>query len=201
MSKIEKPFAPACERNQEVILQVLKMNLRTDDKNILEIGSGTGQHAVYMGKHLSGITWQTADVKDNHDGINMWLNEADLENVLPPIDYQIGHSQWPAVVADVVFSANVLHIISEELVERFIKDLGDNLQKGNRVMFYGPFKYNGQFTSESNADFQVWLKEIDSRRGIRDFEKVNELLGQQNITLIEDVTMPANNQLLIFEKA
>ncbi len=198
--KKEKPFAPACERNQEVILSILQKKLRKTDRRILEIGSGTGQHAVYFGLNLPHIIWQTSDVKENHVGINMWIDEVKLTNVLPPMEYEIGSSQVSASNIDVVFSANTLHIISEPLVYQLIQDLAENLKAGTRVMFYGPFKYQGKFTSESNADFDLWLKDIDPLRGIRDFEEVNNLMKAQGFTMVEDIVMPANNQFLVFEK-
>jgi len=200
MNEPEKHFAPACERNQAVILQVIQQYLRTSDKHILEIGSGTGQHAIYFGRGLPHIRWQTSDVAANHTGINMWLHEAGLENVLPPAEYEIGHNKWPVENTDVVFSANTVHIISEALVKRLILDLGENLEHGARVMFYGPFKYQGEFTSESNAEFDLWLKDIDPLRGVRDFESIEALMKAQGFALIEDLSMPANNQLLLFEK-
>ncbi len=196
----EKPCSPSSERNQGAILAQLKEHLRPSDQYILEVGSGTGQHAVFFGQHLPDVIWQTSDVEDNHAGINMWLREYDLAHVLSPLVYQIGASQWPNCEADVVFSANTLHIISMRLVKHLIQDLGAHLNPGSRVFFYGPFKYQGQFTSESNAEFEQWLKDIDPARGIRDFEVIESLMKQQQFTLYQDIPMPANNQLLIFEK-
>jgi hypothetical protein len=131
----------------------------------------------------------------------MWLAAAQLANVLPPAAYQIGQNKLPAGNVDLVFSANTLHILSESLVKQLILDLGDRLKSGTRVVFYGPFKYQGQFTSESNADFDLWLKDIDPLRGIRGIEWVEKLMKAQGFALLEDFTMPANNQMLLFEKA
>ncbi len=195
----EKPHSPSCERNQGVILATLKQYLRHDDQRVLEVGSGTGQHAVYMGQHLPHVMWQTSDVIYNHAGINMWLNEYQLVNVMAPLPYEIGQDQWPAS-ADVVFCANTLHIISEDLVKQLIDDMGQHLKPKNRVFFYGPFKYQGAFTSESNGAFDLWLKERDAQSGVRDFETINQLMNDQDMNLIEDLAMPANNQMLIFEK-
>ena len=196
----QKPNAPACERNQQVILAELNKQLRKSDSHVFEIGSGTGQHAVYFAQHLPEVTWQTSDVKANHVGIQLWLDEAQLVNVKAPIEFQIGQSAWPGIKIDVVFCANVLHIISFDLVQVLLKQLGENLQPKTRVLFYGPFKYQGEYTSDSNAEFDLWLKDIDPLRGIRDFEAVESMLRAGGITLVEDVPMPANNQLLVFEK-
>ncbi len=200
MKHTEKPFSPSCERNQEAILAVLKEQWRKQDQWVLELGSGTGQHAVFFAEHFPSIIWQTADLKRNHNGINMWLNEASLTNTRAPVEYQAGQSLWPDVKIDVVFIANTLHIMSFELVEILINDLGHNLSKGNRVMFYGPFKYQGAFTSTSNAEFDLWLKDNDTESGIRDFEVINQLMALQSIQLVKDIKMPANNQLLVYQK-
>lgn len=201
MTVIEKPFAPACERNQAVILEQLQQWLSTPGQSVLEIGSGTGQHAVYFAAQIPHITWQTADVIEKHAGINLWLADARLTNVLPPVEYAIGHSQWPDGQYDVVYSSNVLHIISEALVELMISDLGAHLKKAAQVIFYGPFKYSGQYTADSNADFDQWLQAHDPQSGIRDFEVIESLMQQQRFKLVKDITMPANNQLLVFEKS
>ncbi len=198
--QFEKPFAPSCERNQQVILEVIEKYLRPDDKTVLEVGSGTGQHAVYMGKHLPGVLWQPTDVASNHEGIKLWMQEARLENIQQPLVYEVGINDWPDFKADVVFTANTLHIMSLELVEIFLNDVGQHLKVGGRLMIYGPFKYRGEFTTQSNADFELWLKNIDEKRGIRDFEHICEQLNGYNITNVADISMPANNQFLVFEK-
>ncbi|TDR22641.1 DUF938 domain-containing protein [Marinicella litoralis] len=198
--KVEKPFSPSCERNQSVLLEVLKQHLRTDDKQVLEIGSGTGQHAVFFAENLPALLWQTSDIKANHAGIQLWLDEANLNNVQSPIEYEIGKDQWPDIKADLIFSANTLHIIPFEWVKLLIQSMGQNLRKGALVMFYGPFKYQGEFTSASNADFDLWLKDIDPLRGVRDFETIVALMDEQRLPLRQDINMPANNQMLIFER-
>ncbi|MCB1582296.1 MAG: DUF938 domain-containing protein [Xanthomonadales bacterium] len=200
IKKTEKPFAPACERNQQVILEVIKQYLRSEDKKILEVGSGTGQHAVYMAKHLPHVLWQPSDVLANHQGINLWRQEAGLNNVAEPLVYEIGKNHLPEAQADVIFTANTLHIMSLKLVNVFLKEVGENLKPGGRLLIYGPFKYKGQFTTDSNAEFDLWLKNIDSNRGIRDYEHICEKLKGYNIHNIADISMPANNQFLLFEK-
>ena len=200
LTEVEKPFAPACERNQEAILEALQSILRDTDKHILEVGSGTGQHAVYLGERLPAIIWQTSDLIEKHEGIKMWLSEAGLKNVVSPIEYKAGKSKLDATNIDVVFNANIIHIISEILVEKLIEDLGAALKNGARVLFYGPFKYQGEYTSESNADFDLWLKDNDGLSGIRDVEVIKKLMNNQSFVFIDDIQMPANNQLLVFEK-
>ncbi|WP_154222336.1 DUF938 domain-containing protein [Marinicella rhabdoformis] len=205
MTKVtEKPFAPSCERNQQVIFDVLNSIIRTDDKHILELGSGTGQHAVFMAPQLPNVTWHTSELLENHQGIKQWLAESDAQNIKPPLHYQAGSTAFPGVdadfVPDVVMTVNTLHIMSWACVQTLIKDLGQHLKAGARVLIYGPFNYDGEFTSDSNADFDIWLKNKDALSGIRDFEAVCELMQAEQIKLLKDVTMPANNRCLVFNK-
>lgn len=196
----EKPFAPACERNQQVILSVLKQVIKPEAGKLLEIGSGTGQHAVFMSAHFPNLIWQTSDLIDNHAGIKLWLSGANLPQLEAPIHYQAGTTAFPADNFDVVFTANTLHIMSWNSVTCLINDFGNHLNTGARVVIYGPFNYHGQFTSESNAKFELWLKDQNPKSGIRDFERVNALMIEHGFELLIDKTMPANNRCLVFEK-
>jgi cyclopropane fatty-acyl-phospholipid synthase-like methyltransferase len=199
--EIEKPYAPACERNQQVILNVLKKIIdRNSNKKLLEIGSGTGQHAVFMAPHFPKLSWQTADLLENHAGINMWLQQADSVNILQPIELQIGSTEFPNTHFDVVFTTNTLHIMSWLNVQQLIKQLGQHLNSGSQVIIYGPFKYQGQFTTDSNAQFDLWLKQQNPLSGVRDFEKIVDLMADSTFNLVEDISMPANNQILYFLK-
>lgn len=197
---MKKPFSPSCERNQAAILDVLKSVINTDDQCLLEIGSGSGQHAVFMAPHFPYLQWHTADVLENHEGINKWLDEVKHANVSSPVIYQSGQSEFPSVDADIVFTANTLHIMSWENVKTFIKQLGESLKIDAQLIIYGPFNYNGKFTSESNAQFDGMLKQKQSHSGIRDFEKVISLMGVSGIQLLKDINMPANNRILHFIK-
>lgn len=196
----DKPFAPSCERNQQVIGDVLAMVIENRPTRVLEVGSGTGQHAVYLAERLPNLVWQTSDLAVNHPGIQQWLDESGLSNVRPPIQYEAGVDDWPAFRADLVFTANTLHIMAEAQVEQWTNHLGRYLKKGNMVMIYGPFKYHDQFTTPSNAEFDQWLKDADPRRGIRDFERLNQWMTQQGLQLVVDISMPANNQILLYER-
>ncbi len=198
---MNKPCAPSCERNQEVILDVLKQIIAPADKHLLEIGSGTGQHAVFMAPNFPHLQWQISDLLENHSGINMWLNEGNLDNVSAPIVYQSGKSEFPDMELDIVFTTNTLHIMSWKSVEIMISQLSENLKKGAKIIIYGPFNYNGQFTSDSNAKFDVWLKEQETHRGIRNFEDIVQLMAENGIRLKQDIEMPANNRILYFYKS
>jgi trans-aconitate methyltransferase len=197
----DKPFAPSCERNQQVIGDVLAMVIEDRPIRVLEMGSGTGQHAVYLAERLPNLIWHTSDLAVNHPGIRQWLDESGLRNVRPPIQYEAGVDDWPAVRVDLVFTANTLHIMAEAQVEQWTRHLGRYLKPGNMVMIYGPFKYHGQFTTPSNAEFDQWLKDADPRRGIRDFERLNQWMTQRGLQLVVDISMPANNQILLYERS
>jgi cyclopropane fatty-acyl-phospholipid synthase-like methyltransferase len=193
-----KPHAPSCDRNRDPILAVLRKHF-ADRHNVLEIGSGTGQHAVYVAQALNHLQWQTSDVEDNLPGIRAWLNEAQLPNTPPPIPLDVKDT-WPTKRYDAVFSANTLHIMSWPEVEQLFAKLNEVLTPDAVAVIYGPFNYNGQFTSESNRLFNDWLQARGAHMAIRDFEAVNALAEKTELRLIEDVEMPANNRLLVWRK-
>jgi len=196
---INKPFSESSAENREPILAVLR-EVFADCSKVLEIGSGTGQHAVYFGAELSHLSWQTADLPQHHAGIRMWLEEAALPNVLVPIALDVNRPDWLDERYDAVFSANTLHIVSWPEVEKFFAGVGKVLQPGGVLAVYGPFNYNGQFTSPSNARFDQWLKDRDPASGVRDFEAVDALARQQNLILQRDIAMPVNNRTLVWRR-
>lgn len=195
----EKPRAPACERNREPILAVLRRHF-ADRHRVLEIGSGTGQHAVYFGAALPHLVWQTSDRVDQHAGIRAWVDEATLPNVLPPLQLDVATSNWPPGGYDAAFSANTLHIMSWPEVNACFAGLGRILTDQARVVIYGPFNVDGRFTSDSNAEFDRWLKARDARMGIRDLAAVDALARAIGLRLVEDLAMPANNRCLIWQR-
>ncbi|MBA6352046.1 DUF938 domain-containing protein [Colwellia sp. BRX9-1] len=199
---MNKPFSQACENNKSPILNVLT-KVFASAKHVLEIGSGTGQHAAFFGPNLPHLTWQTSDLLINHQGINAWLDESKWLNVKRPVVVDLNRT-WPKLnqnaPLDGVYTANTLHIISWPLVVKFFEGLAQNLSSSANICIYGPFNYQGQFSSESNADFDVWLKERDKNSGIRDIEAVLLLATGAGLELIDDHPMPANNRLLVFSK-
>ena len=194
----DKPYAPACDRNQAPILAVLREHFM-DRKHVLEIGSGTGQHAVYFAAAMPWLTWQCSDVADNLPGIRLWLDEAALPNTPAPIELDV-RGAWPRRRFDAAFSANTLHIMSWPEVELLFARLSTVLAEGATVAVYGPFNYGGAYTSDSNRDFDGWLKARDPASGIRDFEAVGALAHGIGLRLIADVAMPANNRTLIWRR-
>jgi cyclopropane fatty-acyl-phospholipid synthase-like methyltransferase len=197
---IDKPFSESCIQNRDPILTILH-ECFADRSHVLEIGSGTGQHAVYFGAELPHLRWQTADVSPHHAGIRLWLAEAKLANVLPPLSLDVNQTAWRDGRYDAVFSANTLHIMSWPEVEKFFEGVGEVLQAGGILAVYGPFNYDGHYTSESNARFDAWLKARDPASGVRDFEAVDALARAQSLVLQQDIAMPANNRMLIWRKS
>lgn len=201
---MELTFSQACENNKPAILSVLKQAFSTT-KNVLEIGSGTGQHAIHFAEHLPQLVWQTSDLASNHFSINQRVINSGLNNILEPMTLDLTED-WlftnddNAPFFDGVFTANTLHIVSWPLVQRFFTGVGNNLAKDGNLCIYGPFNYEGKFTSASNQQFDLWLKERDQLSGIRDFEAIVTLANEAELSLITDHTMPANNRLLAFRK-
>jgi cyclopropane fatty-acyl-phospholipid synthase-like methyltransferase len=198
MNGSEKPYSPHCERNREPILQALRRHL-TGRQRVLEIGSGTGQHAVYFAAALPEITWQTSDVDANLPGIRAWLDEAGLANLPAPLAIDV-NGAWPRHTYDAVFSANTLHIMSWREVGLLFERLGALLEDRATLIVYGPFNYGGRFTSASNAAFDAQLKARSPLMGIRDFEAVDALARGIGLTLLEDCAMPANNRTLVWRR-
>ena len=193
------PYSQACENNKAPILEKLRVEF-ADTTQVLEVGSGTGQHAVYFAEHLPHLQWQTSDVPANHDFINAWISAYPATNLQHPIPLDL---QQPIALSqqyDAVFTANTLHIIAWELVIALFDLVGETLTVGGKLCIYGPFKYDGEFTSASNQQFDSSLRSRDVNSGIRDIEAIIVLANSQQLSLVSDQAMPANNRLLTFIK-
>lgn len=198
MQIFDKPYSPACDRNKGAILDALRSHF-ADRRQVLEIGSGTGQHAVHFAAALPHLVWQSSDRAEYLPGIRQWLAETGLPNTPPPLALDVG-GPWPTVLYDAVFSSNTLHIMGWDEVQAFFAKLPGVLSADARLSIYGPFHYGGRPTSTSNADFDATLKADDPRRGIRDFEAVDALAREQGFRLVEDRAMPANNRCLSWQR-
>lgn len=196
---VNKPFSQACENNREPILQVLEPRLR-DCRLVLEIGSGTGQHAVYFGAALPHLQWQTSDLPEHHEGIRQWLADYSGDNVLAPLTLDMAVQPWPIEQADAVFSANTCHIAAWEEVLGLLDGCARILQPGGLLILYGPFNEAGEYTSDSNARFDQWLKQQAAHRGIRNRQTVAEAAQARGLRLEETLEMPANNRCLVFRR-
>jgi len=194
-----KPFSEACDRNREPILAVIQP-LLAECKAVLEIGSGTGQHAVYFGAKMPHLIWHASDREEHHAGIELWRKEAALANVRSPLLLDVAQAAWPIVAADAVFSANTAHIMHWSEVEAFFSGVGALLSEGGIFLLYGPFNYKNRYTSDSNERFDGWLKSRDPFSGIRNFEDLDRLANRAGMVLRQDFAMPANNRILYWQK-
>ena len=199
------PHAPACERNREPILAVLRDHF-ADRRHVLEIGSGTGQHAVHFAAAMPWLRWQSSDRAEYLPGIGQWLDYAALPNTPPPLLLDVNQRPWPtptdadAPRFDALFTANTLHIMGWPEVQAFFTGLDQALAANAVLVVYGPFNYDDDYTSDSNREFDAWLRARDPRSAIRDFEAVDALAGERGFDLIADVAMPANNRTLVWRR-
>lgn len=197
---MDKYHAESTRRNRNPILEVLKKEIE-GSKKLLEIGSGTGQHAVYFSKKLPQILWQTSDRSINHESINYWIKRYNLKNLLLPLDIEIGVNEKNINdVFDCVFSSNTSHIMSLENVKRLFALVGKVLNKNGKFFLYGPFKINLEFTTKSNEDFHQKLKVENKLMGLRDIEELDNYAIENNMQNHAFYEMPANNYLSIWKK-
>jgi len=197
---MNKPFAQSCEDNKAVILEQL-VKLLSNKKNVLEIGSGTGQHAVYFAANLPHLTWQPTELEESISGIEVWMREAALLNIVEPKKLDVAEPLWAVNNQfDAAFTANTLHIMSIAHVEKLFSGLSNVLNEDAIFISYGPFNYEGKFSSESNARFDLWLKQRDQTSGIRDIDELKGFAEVANLELIDDIEMPVNNRLLVWKK-
>jgi len=196
---MKKPYSESCDQNRDPILSVISP-LFSLLSNVLEVGSGTGQHAVYFAEKMPHLRWHTSDCQPYLDGINMWLKYVDLPNIVPPLELDVSISQWPELNVDAVFTANSAHIMHRHDVINLINGVAELLSNQGDFIIYGPFNYNGIYTSESNARFDQWLKDRDPLSGIKNFEEIESMANDNSMQLVKDYEMPANNHLLHFKK-
>lgn len=194
-----KPYSESCEQNKTPILAVL-MQFYGEIETVLEIGSGTGQHAVFFAEQFPHLMWIASDQREYHDGIQMWLKGSELTNMQGPLLLDVNQNEWPIKQTDAIFSANTVHIMGWPSVEKMFSGIGKTLKEGGIFCLYGPFNYNGKFSSESNARFDQWLKQRDPVSGVRDFEALQILADKAGLDFIDDIEMPANNRILVWEK-
>ncbi len=195
-----KTYSQACDENKDPILHVLT-KIFSGVRTVLEIGSGSGQHAAYFARHLPHLTWYASDVAEHHPSISAWLVEAGLANTRGPLPLNVTDATWPLDSVDAVFSANTAHIMSWPEVEAMIAGVGRVLVDQGVFALYGPFNYGGAYTSASNARFDAWLKARDPASGVRHFEDIDARTRQAGLRLLKDYTMPVNNRLLAWRKS
>ena len=195
----KKPFAESCEQNKLPILDVLKQ-VFTETGNVFEVGSGTGQHAVFFTEHMSHLTWYPSDLAVEIPGMKLWFAEVEHDRIKEPTELDVVADQWPFNDMDYAYTANTTHIVSWAEVIAMFAGIGRLLKSGGLFAQYGPFNYGGQYTSGSNARFDIWLKDRDPKSGIRNFEDLVQLAEENGMKLYMDFEMPANNRILVWQK-
>lgn len=191
------PYAESCDQNREPIREILE-KFAENAETLLEIGSGTGQHAIYFAQCFPSIAWQTSDLAENHDGIQAWIDDSGLENVQSPLLLN-ANDPWPVQKYDILYTANTIHIMSEKDVIAFFNQCGGCMHDESCLIMYGPFNYQGQYTSASNERFDQWLKQRDNLSGIKNFEWLQELGKKSGLKCSHDFEMPANNRILVWQ--
>ncbi len=195
----DKPWSEACERNRLPILEVLRSAFAGSTR-VLEIGSGTGQHAVFFTQALPHLAWQPTDRAEHLPGIAAWRDEINLPNLCAPMELDVDAALWPVAQCDAVFSANTLHIMSWASVENFFRGVGRLLMPGGVLAVYGPFSYGGRHTAESNTRFDAFLRARDALSGIRDFDAVCALADGCGLVFCDDHALPANNRVMVWRR-
>ncbi len=195
---LEKPFAPAAKENQDAILKALREEFKQSN-SVLEIGSGTGQHAAYFSQQLTHLEWQASDKKEMLAGINMWISDTHFHNAPPPIELDV-RLNWPQQRYQAAYAANIAHIMHWNEIEALFSGL-DQVLTGSAVFcLYGPFNVDGNYTSESNRRFDQYLRDRDSESYIRDKNDLDQLAIKNNFQTSTEREMPANNKILCWKR-
>ena len=196
----QRQYAAAAERNRGPILAVLR-RLVPEGARVLEVASGTGQHAAYFAAHLPGVRWQPSDVEPAlFASISAWAQAEGATNVREPVRLDCAAARWPSGAFEVVYCANMIHIAPWECCLGLLRGAGERLVAGGRLLLYGPFRIRGEHTSESNAAFDASLHARDPRWGVRDLDEIRKRAAEQGLRYVERVQMPANNLVVVFER-
>lgn len=193
------PFSQACENNKSFILEIL-LEVFSGREQVLEVASGSGQHACHFAANLPCLQWQPSELPENLPLLRPRCEAYQGSNMTEPLALDVGDSSWPVAIPAALFSANSLHIMPFAAVQAFFSRLAKDAPADMVLAIYGPFNYNGQYTSDSNARFDQWLRDRDSQSGIRDFEVIDQLARDAGFTLQRDCDMPANNRLLVWQR-
>ncbi len=194
----QKPFAPAAEENRDAILSVLRQIFK-HTKTVLEIGSGTGQHAAFFSQQLPHLDWQSSDKHEMLAGIRMWINDTNSQNALMPIELDVNLA-WPQQCYQGAYAANIAHIMHWYEIEALFSGLDRVLTDAGIFCLYGPFNSNGKYTSKSNRHFDQWLKNRDPESGIRNKNDLDQLALKNNLQISTEYEMPANNKILCWRR-
>ncbi|WED24968.1 class I SAM-dependent methyltransferase [Vibrio sp. JC009] len=193
---MSKNFSRYFERNKRPILDQLS-NYFKSIGHVLEIGSGTGQHAVFFASRMPHLNWHTSDMSENHTSINAWIAESSLKNIHAPVEFMVGRDAWPDIEVDAVFTANTTHIMQPSEAKKMMELVSEKLPEGGIFCQYGPMKVDDEFTTQSNREFDEYLKQ-NGFGGILDIEQLDSWAADLKLTT--KVAMPANNFLLVWSK-
>ena len=192
-------YSPAAEKNKTPILEELRDRLAPTAR-VLEVGSGSGQHALHFTEALPELRWQPTEHPAVMPALEANLGAAGREAILQPLALDLAADSWPTGPFDAVYAANVMHIVSVPLGEALLRGAASVLGEGGQLLLYGPYRFDGAFTTESNAEFDQWLKARDPASGVRDFEAVAAAAEAVGLVLEDNRAMPSNNQLLCFRR-
>ncbi len=195
----EKPYSDYAARNAGPIIEILKREFR-DCQSVLEIGSGTGQHAVTFAAALAHLHWQTSDLDANHAGINAWIESSGLGNVRAPLSIDVRTAELDAGSYGAAFSSNTAHIMGIDAVARMYSLIGTTLREEGVFCLYGPFKCDGEFNTRSNADFDADLRGRDPQMGVRDLETLDEFAAASGLRRQRLYAVPSNNYVAVWQK-
>lgn len=194
-----KPYADAAEENKTVVLPLIERYL-AGCSSVLELGSGTGQQIVFFASQHPEVQWQASDLPINLPGIQAWIDEAGLSNLPKAVALDVAQPAWPVGPQHLVYTSNTLHIMSKDHVRLLFDRLGSVMSDGAHLLVYGPFRFADQPFAESNARFDLYLKERDPRSGIRDFDEICTFAGNNGLAHQETIPLPHNNHMLIFQR-
>lgn len=195
----EKPHAEYAQRNAGPILEVLRYELQGHSE-VLEIGSGTGQHAIRFAAELVDVKWQTSDLDENHEGIRSWIAEAGLSNVRSPLSLDVTRDELAEASYDAIYSSNTAHIMSQGAVDAMFRLVGRVLRPHGVFILYGPFRRAGRFNTQSNADFDASLRSRDPAMGIRDLDALDDLGTDSGLQRVNLYAVPSNNLVAVWQK-
>lgn len=193
-----RPFAPACERNRDPILQVLREHLPAQP-HVFEIASGTGQHAVHFTANWPGLRWQCSDLPERLPGVESWLRQGDRAQLPVPLELDALGGRWPSKRFDAVFTANSFHIMPWAGVQATFEAVPDLLKRGGQLIVYGPFRINGEFVADSDVRFDADLRARDAKMGLRELGAVEALAAAAGLVRRAQHAMPANNQCVVWQ--
>ncbi|MEQ8662510.1 MAG: DUF938 domain-containing protein [Gammaproteobacteria bacterium] len=196
---MDKPFIPAAENNKHAILAAITPWLRAVE-DVLEVGAGSGQHAVHFAARLPWLRWQASDLPARLPGIRAWVDEAALPNLPPPCALDVAVTPWPVGGCGALYAANLVHFMAWPDVAAFFAGAAAALRPGAPLLLYGPFNYGGRYVSEGNRRLDAWLAAHDPAFAIRDFEALAALAARCGFELCEDAALPANNRLLVWRR-